>query len=103
MANNASTTKLMALASAVALQGCAELKVSSTLDNTGDELKLNHPERPLYEYEKCYGVAKKGQNSCFSNGLSCAGTATEDRQANAWIYLPKGTCEKLAGGSTDHT
>ena len=31
---------------------------------------------------------------------SCAGTAKEDRQADAFIALPKGSCEKIAGGST---
>lgn len=101
MANHR-TQAMLALASAVAIQGCAELQISSTLDSSTSQPALGHPEKPVYEYEKCYGVAKKGQNSCFSNGLSCAGTSTEDNQKNAWIYLPEGTCEKIAGGTTDH-
>ena len=50
--------------------------------------------------EKCYGVAKAGKNDCQTATSSCAGTAKEDRQADAFIALPKGSCEKIAGGST---
>jgi uncharacterized membrane protein len=49
--------------------------------------------------EKCYGVAKAGKNDCQTATHSCAGTSTTDADAASWIYLPAGTCEKLAGGS----
>ena len=50
--------------------------------------------------EKCYGVAKAGKNDCAAGpGTSCAGTSKTDAQADAWILLPAGTCEKLVGGS----
>ncbi|MFT5451451.1 MAG: putative membrane protein [Enterobacterales bacterium] len=50
--------------------------------------------------EKCYGVAKAGQNDCKAGaGTSCAGTSTTDAQGDAWIYVAKGTCDKLVGGS----
>lgn len=52
------------------------------------------------EKEKCYGVAKAGKNDCATAKASCAGHSTEDGQADAWIFVPKGTCEKIAGGST---
>ena len=45
--------------------------------------------------EKCYGVAKAGQNDCAAGpGTSCAGTSTKDYQGNAWKLVKKGTCEK---------
>ena len=45
--------------------------------------------------EKCYGVAMKGKNDCAAGpGTTCAGTSKMDHQANAWSYVPKGTCEK---------
>lgn len=45
--------------------------------------------------EKCYGVAKAGQNDCAAGpGTSCAGTSTRDYQGNAWKLVPKGSCEK---------
>ena len=50
--------------------------------------------------EKCYGVAKAGQNDCKAGaGTSCAGTSTKDAQGNSWMYVAKGSCEKLVGGS----
>ncbi|HUL06081.1 MAG TPA: DUF2282 domain-containing protein [Candidatus Acidoferrum sp.] len=49
--------------------------------------------------EKCYGVAKAGKNDCQTATHSCAGTATKDDQGDSWIYVPAGTCDKLAGGS----
>lgn len=91
---------LLALTSAVAIQGCAQLEVTSTLTPGDNQQPLSHPEKPVYDFEKCYGVAKKGQNDCFSNGLACAGTATEDNQKNAWIFVPEGSCNKITGGST---
>lgn len=49
--------------------------------------------------EKCYGVSKAGKNDCQTATGSCAGTATQDGQKDAWIYVPAGTCDKLVGGS----
>ncbi len=49
--------------------------------------------------EKCYGVAKAGQNDCASaNGShSCAGQAKADKDMNEWKKVAKGTCEKAGG------
>ena len=51
------------------------------------------------EMEKCYGVAKAGKNDCQTATSSCAGTSKTDRQADAFIAVPSGTCGKIAGGS----
>ncbi len=49
------------------------------------------------EKERCYGVALKGKNDCAAGpGTNCAGTAKVDHQANAWLLVPKGSCEKTA-------
>jgi uncharacterized membrane protein len=48
--------------------------------------------------EKCYGVSKAGKNDCQTATSSCAGTAKRDSQADAWIAVPKGTCDKIVGG-----
>jgi uncharacterized membrane protein len=48
--------------------------------------------------EKCYGIVKAGKNDCQTATSSCAGTSKKDSQADAWISLPKGACEKLVGG-----
>ncbi|EXI80390.1 MAG: putative integral membrane protein [Candidatus Accumulibacter sp. BA-94] len=49
--------------------------------------------------EKCAGIVKAGKNDCGTSKSSCAGTAKVDRDPEAWVYLPKGTCEKIAGGT----
>ncbi|MCC7049888.1 MAG: DUF2282 domain-containing protein [Alphaproteobacteria bacterium] len=49
--------------------------------------------------EKCYGIAKAGKNDCQTATSSCAGTSKKDAQADAWIYVPAGTCAKIAGAS----
>jgi uncharacterized membrane protein len=50
--------------------------------------------------EKCYGVSKAGKNDCATKTSSCAGTAKEDNQKDAFVVVPKGLCNKLTGGST---
>jgi uncharacterized membrane protein len=54
---------------------------------------------PKFEHEKCYGIAKAGKNDCQTANSSCAGTSKRDRQGDAWIYVPKGTCERVVDGS----
>jgi len=48
--------------------------------------------------EKCMGVAKAGKNDCGTSQHSCAGQAKVDNDPEEWVAVPKGTCEKLAGG-----
>ena len=50
------------------------------------------------EMEKCYGITKAGKNDCQTASSACAGTAKKDGQKDAWIYIPKGTCDKIVGG-----
>ncbi|HSW52355.1 MAG TPA: DUF2282 domain-containing protein [Sulfuricaulis sp.] len=50
------------------------------------------------QMEKCYGIVKAGKNDCQTSTTACAGTATKDAQKDAWIFLPKGTCDKIVGG-----
>jgi uncharacterized membrane protein len=54
---------------------------------------------PGFDHEKCYGVAKAGKNDCQTTTHSCAGTATKDAQGDSWIFVPAGTCDKIAGGA----
>ncbi len=51
--------------------------------------------------EKCFGIAKSGQNDCASvmGTHSCAGQAKKDMDPTEWKYVAKGTCEK-SGGTT---
>ncbi len=49
--------------------------------------------------EKCYGVAKAGQNDCanISGSHSCAGQARVDDGVDEWVYVRGGTCKQLGG------
>jgi uncharacterized membrane protein len=47
--------------------------------------------------EKCYGIAKAGQNDCGTATHACAGLAKKDSAPDEWKYVPKGTCTKLGG------
>lgn len=51
------------------------------------------------EMEKCYGVATAGKNDCQTATSSCAGTSKSNRQVDAFIAVPKGSCAKIAGGN----
>lgn len=71
-----------AMTSAIALAGCVGThKIVSTTS------------------EKCFGIAKAGKNDCAVEAHGCKGQALATRGSGDFIYLPLGTCEKLAGGS----
>ena len=53
--------------------------------------------RTRSEKEKCYGIAKAGQNDCGTASHTCAGKAKKDNAPDEWKYVAKGTCEKLGG------
>ena len=49
--------------------------------------------------DKCFGIAKAGQNDCASasGSHSCAGTAKKDGDPGDWKYVAKGTCQQMGG------
>lgn len=49
--------------------------------------------------EKCYGIAKAGQNDCvnMAGTHSCAGQAKTDNEIGEWKLVAKGTCKSLNG------
>lgn len=49
--------------------------------------------------EKCYGIAKAGQNDCanLSGTHSCAGQSKADMSPDEWKYVAKGTCKDMKG------
>ena len=49
--------------------------------------------------EKCYGVAKAGKNDCAGAAHACAGQSSKNSSPKEFIELPKGTCERIVGGS----
>lgn len=55
------------------------------------------------EKEKCFGIAKAGQNDCASvtGAHSCAGQSKVDMDKMEWKYVAKGTCKDMKGLSQD--
>ncbi len=51
------------------------------------------------EKEKCYGIAKAGQNDCanLAGTHSCAGQSKVSDDAGEWKYVAKGTCKTMKG------
>jgi uncharacterized membrane protein len=47
--------------------------------------------------EQCAGVIKAGKNDCATSKNQCHGHVGVDRDPEAWIYVPKGVCERIAG------
>ncbi|MBX3644113.1 MAG: DUF2282 domain-containing protein [Rubrivivax sp.] len=49
--------------------------------------------------EKCFGIAKAGQNDCanLSGSHSCAGQSKMDMAPDDWKYVAKGTCMQMKG------
>ncbi len=61
------------------------------------------PAHAAGEKEKCFGIAKAGQNDCASiSGVhSCAGQSKVDMDKGEWKYVAKGTCKEMKGLSMD--
>jgi uncharacterized membrane protein len=55
--------------------------------------------------EKCYGIAKAGQNDCGSKNTkhSCAGQSKQDNDPNDFKLVTKGTCDQMGGKLTPAT
>ena len=77
----------LALSGAFALSAAA----SAATQSTGSGAK-----------EQCAGIVKAGKNDCATSTNDCHSHATVDSSPEAWIYVPKGTCDKIVGGHVVH-
>ena len=61
----------------------------------------NHTKSIEENVEKCFGIAKAGKNDCAGNksAHACASHASQSGDPLDWVVVPKGTCDKIAGGS----
>jgi uncharacterized membrane protein len=73
---------LLAVSSALAVAGAATSSIAAAAE--GDT-------------EQCAGIIKAGKNDCATSTNACHGHVEKDATNEAWIYLPKGTCDRLAG------
>jgi uncharacterized membrane protein len=47
--------------------------------------------------EQCAGIVKAGKNDCATSSNACHGHVERNADPEAWIYVPAGTCERIAG------
>jgi uncharacterized membrane protein len=50
--------------------------------------------------ERCFGVVKAGMNDCGNASHNCSGKAKTARDAQEWVYMPSGLCNRIEGGKT---
>jgi uncharacterized membrane protein len=48
--------------------------------------------------EQCAGIVKAGKNDCATRTNACHGHVASDANSEAWLYVPKGTCDRIVGG-----
>lgn len=74
--------------------------VSAVLTAIVSQGALAVPDQPA-EWEKCAGIAKAGKNDCgaLDGKHECANLSTVDNAKTEWVYVAKGTCEKISGGT----
>ena len=81
MSTNPSAVRL-AITSVLALSTAAFISTASAADENK---------------EQCAGIIKAGKNDCATAANACHGHVETDAAPMAWIYVPKGTCERLVG------
>lgn len=89
----------LAIGSVLALSGVLLTACGGETSNSASESSANNTStEKKSDKEKCMGIAKTGMNDCGTSQHACAAQAKTDAGAEEWIYLPKGTCEKISGG-----
>jgi len=66
--------------------------------NPPQAVKDNMARMAKDKLEKCYGINAVAKNDCAEGAHSCAGQATQARDAKSFVLLPGGDCGKIAGG-----
>ena len=70
------------------------------MGNPPQVVKDNMARMQANKLEKCYGINAVSKNDCAEGAHSCAGQATQARDAKSFVLLPAGDCAKIQGGKT---
>ena len=64
---------------------------------------MSHAAAEDAKKEKCFGIAKAGQNDCanLSGTHSCAGQSKAEMGVDEWKYVAAGTCKQMGGKSAE--
>lgn len=79
-------------------------KATSSIAAIGSLLAIGALAAPSFaaddpNLEKCYGVAKAGKNDCAAQAHACSGQSKDNGAGRDFVKLPKGTCDRINGGS----
>jgi uncharacterized membrane protein len=92
----AASTLTTALGLALAMQAPAVR--AQGMANPPQVVKDNMARMQQNKLEKCYGINASAKNDCAEGAHSCAGQATQARDAKSFVLLPAGDCSKIQGG-----
>ena len=88
-----------ALGLVMATQGLPTLAQGMDMSKAPQVVKDNMMRAEKSKLEKCYGINAAAKNDCAEGAHSCAGQATQARDAKSFVLLPAGDCSKIQGGS----
>ena len=97
--NTTLATATLTAALGLALSAPAHAQEKGGMRPMTTEQRLTAERMNRNNLEACYGVAARGKNDCADGAHGCAGTSTQDRDKTAFLLVPKGDCQKIAGGS----
>ena len=96
----ASTALSAAIGLAFAMQGIsASAQDMKDMSKAPPIVKENMQKMAKNKLEKCYGINVVAKNDCAEGVHSCAGQATQARDAKSFVLLPAGVCGKIDGGN----
>ena len=85
---------------ALGMQGLAVQAQGMDMSKAPQAVKDNMARMQANKLEKCYGINAVAKNDCAEGAHSCAGQATQARDAKSFVLLPAGDCSKIQGGSS---
>jgi uncharacterized membrane protein len=78
----------------------AQAQAKMDMSKAPQVVKDNMMRAEKNKLEKCYGINAAAKNDCAEGAHSCAGQATQARDAKSFVLLPAGDCGKIQGGKT---
>jgi uncharacterized membrane protein len=95
----AASTLSSAIGLALAMQALpAQAQEMKDMSAMPQVVKDNMARMEKNKLEKCYGINAVSRNDCAEGAHSCAGQATQARDAKSFVLLPAGDCSKIQGG-----
>ena len=101
----------LALTSGLGVSSASAEQLPAKMQQRLDQMLKMHPDASRativqnmqrvarYHLVRCYGINAAAKNDCAAGTHSCAGQSTQNDDPQAFVLLPAGDCQKIAGGS----